>query len=424
MNRELSPQSPQSLAWSEPLLWFTMAVSCIVFIEPAPYDFLLILLFVLLYSYRLRVPNEIALPALLLALFTAGNLIGALVSGEPDVTVRPLVTRVYMVLSWLLFVSIIVSDAERYLRIIWSGYTVAALLAAVWGCLEYYDLMPSFVVGDAFGRAKGPFKDPNVFGPFLIPIAIYLLSRVLRARKMDLLIEAAKFLIIAFGILLSFSRGAWLNFSLALAVYMLFRIGTAPSLQEKIRLTIIVGIVTFVSGASLTWAVNNTAAGQRFFDRAKIFKEYDIETGGRFHTQAMALEEVGSRPLGIGPGMSTPEIGMEPHNLYLHAALEGGWLGAVAFGLFLMQALYRAIGRIGIRWSLQSDLQVVLAVLLGTLFQSLFIDSTHWRHLWLLLAMIWGLTIAVDRVTRAQQSSVMYKKLRIPAGSRLQNQSG
>ncbi|MBT8078003.1 MAG: O-antigen ligase family protein [Gammaproteobacteria bacterium] len=420
-----NPQADSdTLKWSEPLLWFTMAISCIVFIEPAPYDFMLILLFVLLYSYRLRVPGEIAVPALLLALFTAGNLVGALVSGEPDVTVRPLVTRIYMALSWLLFVSIIVSATEKNMRIIWSGYTVAALFAAVWGCLEYYDLMPAFIVGDAFGRAKGPFKDPNVFGPFLIPIAIYLLSRMLKARHTQFFIEAAKFLVIAFGILLSFSRGAWLNFGIALASYMLLSIATTPSLREKIRLTIIVGIVTLVSGATLTWAVNNTAAGQRFFDRAKIFKQYDIETGGRFHTQAMALEEVGSRPLGIGPGMSTPEIGMEPHNLFLHAALEGGWLGAVAFGLFLVQALYRAIGRIGMRWPLQSDLHVVLAVLLGTLFQSLFIDSTHWRHLWLLLAMIWGLTIAVDRATLAHGSAVMLKNLRYQGGSGLRNQSG
>lgn len=393
--------------WLEMLLWLMMAVSSIVFIEPAPYDFLLLMLFVLWFSIGLRIPREIAVPALILSFFVLGNLLGALVSGEPDITVRPLVIRIFMVVGWFFFVSIIVSDAERHMRIIWSGYSLAALMAAAWGCLEYYDYLPSFMAGDAFGRAKGPFKDANVFGPFLVPIALYLLSRLLRAPKKEVFTEAAKLLVVAFGIMLSFSRGAWLNFSFALAVYMFLSISTAPSVQEKIRLTVIVGLVSLVSGAMLVWAVDNTVAGQSFTDRAKIFKQYDLETGGRFFTQAMALQEVGTHPLGIGPGMSTPELGMEPHNLYLHTALEGGWLGAVAFCLFLVMSLGRAMGRVGFRWRLQSDFHVVLAVLMGTLFQSFFIDSTHWRHLWLLLAMAWGLTITIDRLKSSTAEGIM-----------------
>jgi hypothetical protein len=36
-----------------------------------------------------------------------------------------------------------------------------------------------------YGRATGPFKDPNVFGPFLVPALVYGLSRLagLRLRK-------------------------------------------------------------------------------------------------------------------------------------------------------------------------------------------------------------------------------------------------
>jgi hypothetical protein len=405
---------PGYFQWALPLIWLTVAVSCIVFFEPAPYDLLAIVLFALLFALKLRVPREIGVAGFLLGLFVLGNLVGALMSSDPATTIRPLVTRTYMVLTWLLFVSIIVANFEAVIRVIWNGYIVAALFAAIWGSLEYYDMLPGGMVGDAFGRAKGPFKDANVYGPFLVPVALYMISRMFHARGIELLLWAAKFLFIAFGLLLSFSRGAWINFALAFGLYVIFSIGTAETLREKTRLVFTILVLGFAAAVTLSWAINNTAAGQQFFDRAQIFKAYDVETGGRFDTQSMALQAVGQRPLGIGPGMSTPEFGMEPHNLYLHTAIEGGWIGGIAFDLFLLLTVVRGFSRVGLRWKYQSDLHVVLAVVVGTLFQSLFIDSTHWRHLWLLLAMLWALTIAVDRLRYEQRNNVMLNDL-LPA---------
>jgi hypothetical protein len=264
------------------------------------------------------------------------------------------------------------------------------------------------MVGDSFGRAKGPFKDPNVLGPFLVPVAMHLVSRILRSRGSVLLVQATMFLIVAFGLLLSFSRGAWINFAFSFGIYMMLSIATAPTLKEKVRLVGLIVVLSFTASVCLTWAVNNTAAGQRFADRAILFKSYDLETGGRFDTQYRVLHEVGIRPLGVGPGMSTPEFGMEPHNVYLHTAIEGGWLAAVAFYLFLLLILFRGITRVGFRWELQGDLHVLLATLSGTLFQSLFIDSTHWRHLWVLLAVVFALTISVDRGRARLQNHVMF----------------
>jgi len=390
--------------WQQVLIWLTLAVSCIVFIEPAPYDALVLLLVAILYSLDLRLPAEIGVAMFLLALFATGNLVGALTSGRPEITVMPLVTRIYMLVSWVLFTSIIVADTDSTMKILWRGYTFAALLAAIWGSLEYYDILPNVAGGDAFGRAKGPFKDANVFGPFLVPVALHGVSRMLHTRGPVLVTEVLKFAIIIFGLLLSFSRGAWINFGFAFGLYMLFTVSSATTVKEKLRLVTLVVLLGFAGGLSLSWAVNNTAAGEQFSDRAKVFKKYDLESGGRFDTQAKAVQGIGRNPLGIGPGMSTTKFGMEPHNLYLHTAVEGGWLAAISFNLFLLLTLYRGVTRSGTRWKLQSDLHVVLAVVLGTLLQSFFIDSTHWRHLWLLLATLWALTIAVDRIPVSGQN--------------------
>lgn len=378
-----------------------------MFVEPAPYDILVLLLVAVLFSLNLRVPAESGVAIFLLALFTAGNLIGTLASDDPGTTVRALATRVFMVASWVLFISIIAANTESMMRVIWKGYTFAALLAATWGCLEFYGLLPSIMVGDTFGRASGPFKDANVFGPFLVPIALHIASRMLHLRGLALVADVTKFLIIIFALLLSFSRGAWVDFSFAFGLYIVLSIFSASSGKDKMRLIALAIFLTFAAGMTLLWAVNNTAAGQRFVDRATVFKTYDLESGGRFDTQSHVLREIGSTPLGLGPGMSPSEFGIEPHNLYLHVAIEGGWLAGLSFYLFLLLTMNRGIVRSRSSWKLQTDLHVVLAALSGILLQSLFIDSTHWRHMWLLIAMLWGLTIRFDRDHQSNNSDFM-----------------
>lgn len=393
-NTRARPETPR---WLLGTIWVTMALSSVVFIEPAPYDLLVLFLLAAIFPLGLRVPREIAVAVFLLALVVAGNLMAAIFSDDTDVTVRALATRTYMVIAWFLFACILTASTREVLRVLWGGYTFAALLATIWGGLEYYGMLPEALGGDAFGRAKGPFKDANVFAPFLVPVALYTVSRILRSRGLVLGFEIMVFVTLALGLLLAFSRGGWFNFLAAFTLFLAFQIASAPMLRDKTRVLLLAMFLALAAVMALTWAVNNTAAGQQFFARATLFQEYDLARGGRFDTQGQVVRQIGSNPLGIGPGMSTNRVGMDPHNLYLHMTLEGGWIAGLSFGLFLLLSLARGIVRITARWELQSDLQVIFAALCGTLMQSLFIDSTHWRHLWLLLAMLWGLTIAFDR---------------------------
>ncbi len=388
---------PETPRWVMGAIWVTMALSSVVFIEPAPYDLLVLFLLVALFPLGLRVPREIAVAAFLLALVVAGNLMAAIFSDDPDVTVWALATRTYMVIAWFLFACILTASPREMLRVLWGGYIFAALLATIWGGLEYYGMLPESLGGDAFGRAKGPFKDANVFAPFLVPVALYTVSRILLSRALALGFQVVVFVTLALGLLLAFSRGAWMNFLFAFTLFMVFRIFSVPTLRDRTRVLLLAMFLALAAVIALTWAVNNTSAGQQFFARATLVQEYDIARGGRFDTQAQVVRQIGSRPLGVGPGMSPNTVGLDPHNLYLHMTLEGGWIAGLSFVLFLLLSLARGLVRITVRWELQSDLQVVYAALCGTLMQSLFIDSTHWRHLWLLLAMLWGLMIAFDR---------------------------
>ncbi|MBT8081703.1 MAG: O-antigen ligase family protein [Gammaproteobacteria bacterium] len=383
--------------WFSGLVWLTMAVSSIVLFEPAPYDLLVLSSLGAMFLMGLRVPREIHVAVFLLALFVVGNFAASAASGNPAMTARPLFIRTYMVLSWLLFACVLTASPGAMFRVLWQGYTIAALLAVVWGNLGYFGLLPDALRGPNLYRASGPFKDANVYAPFLVPVALYTAARIMNSRGPQLGYEIVKMIILVSGLLLAFSRGAWLNFLFAFTIFMLLQFASARALGDKVRLVLVAAILALTAASVVTFMVTSTTAGQQFAARTTLFQEYDTARGGRFDTQGQALRDIGAKPLGVGPGMSASWLGLQPHNLYLHVTIEGGWIAGIGFVLFLILSLTRGLSRITGQWKHRIDLQVVFAALSGTLLQSFFIDSTHWRHLWLLLAMLWALTVAFDR---------------------------
>jgi len=156
-------------------------------------------------------------------------------------------------------------------------------------------------------------------------------------------------------------------------------------------------VVAGVMAGLLVGAVSVDVVGERFQQRAVLAQKYDTASGGRFDAQLSALGNIAEDPVGVGPGRSAVEFGLEPHNLYLHVYSESGWLGGTAFLLFVAASVFRLWGTLRHDWPLRDQTSVVFACLVGVLLQSLFIDSTHWRHMWLLLAMAWALDIACRR---------------------------
>jgi len=379
------------------LLALLLALSSLVFIEPAPYDLLAIIFFVSLLAAGMRLPREIHTAVVLLGVFVLGNLVAALLVPEPTAALRSLSIRIYMVVIWLFIVGVVSMHPKRMMAALWAGYIIAAVVATIWGALEYFGYIQNDLWQGGL-RAKGPFKDPNVFGPFLVPAAIYSLSRLATPGAAAKFLFTGLFFVLAFGILVSFSRGAWINFASALSLYAVFALWAAPSLRARLQwlgagvlfLVLIVGLL----GA----AISQKTIGERFFQRAVLTQKYDVASGGRFQSQQKALIRIAGDPIGIGPGRSHGEFGLEPHNLYLHVAVEGGWLAAFGWLGFLGLTFYRSLPLFQAPRHIRYEFFVVFSSLAGLLAQSLFIDSTHWRHLWLLLGIVWALIIATQRM--------------------------
>ena len=406
-----TPATPRYVRLAVPLVWLLLATSSLVFIEPAPYDVLLLGLMAVLLAAGMRVPREIGLPALLLGGFVLGNLLAAAFAPDPMLTLRSTAIRTYMIVAWLFFVCIVTADPVRILPRLWQGYLVAAAGAVVFGVLEYYGFLDS-VNWEGGLRAKGPFKDPNVFGPFLVPAAVYCLGRLRAARPAAVIVHLVMFLALAFGILLSFSRGAWINFGLSVACLLGLTLATRRPRREKVGTVLLGSLALCAALAVVGYAVTFTSAAARFQDRAVIAKSYDLQEGGRFYTQRLALQRIGRSPLGVGPGRTDDEFGLEPHNLYLHVLVEGGWLAGICFYAVIFLTLCRALPVLRWRSPLRDEFLPVFAAVIGVLSQSLFIDSTHWRHLWLMLALCWALIVVAERSaqTNAAAGSVSLRR--------------
>jgi len=88
---------------------------------------------------------------------------------------------------------------------------------------------------------------------------------------------------------------------------------------------------------------------------------------------------------------------LQQHNVYLQAFLVYGWAGAMAYLLLLVASLFVGFRASLMRTPWQPYLIAAFATFVGEVAEGFVIDTDHWRHFYLLLGMIWGLSAATMR---------------------------
>jgi O-antigen ligase len=184
------------------------------------------------------------------------------------------------------------------------------------------------------------------------------------------------------GILLSYSRAAWLNFAVAAvvmgAVFALRRNGGRQAL-------VFVGVLAV---ALLTIAAAVSLTGQESFlqQRARL-QTYDTQ---RFAAQSAGFELGTRHPIGVGPGQFELYEPISAHSTYVRALAEEGPLGFLVLVTIMAGTLLLAVANaVRARDTHGIASTVLLAGWCGILANSVFIDTLHWRHLWLLAGLIW-----------------------------------
>ena len=189
--------------------------------------------------------------------------------------------------------------------------------------------------------------------------------------------------VLTVGVVFSFSRAAWLN----LAVGMLVLLVVLALRRGGGRRAMTMLAVALVAGAALFGVVAATSSASFLTERAGL-QDYDVQ---RFGTQATGLEIAATHPLGIGPGQFEAVSELSAHSTYVRALAEEGVPGALlVFALMLLTLGFAARNvALGVdTYGIGSA--ALLAAWCGLLVNSSFVDTLHWRHLWLVAALIWA----------------------------------
>lgn len=380
------------------VLFVTVLASSIAFIEPSPHDALMGVLAVACLVAGVRVNRTLVMLVLCLVVFNVSGLISLINALDIPKTIQYAATSVYLMIAAVLFACLFSENTLSRLTVMRIAYVITAVCVALAGAAGYFHAFPGARIFAPEGRALGAFKDPNVFGPFLIWPAVFLTQRLL-VRRISL-VDVVALGALLLGILLSFSRGAWFHFAVSAVIAIGLSFLTAPTQKTRLRIFTLSAVSVALLAAAVVVLISIPSVQLMFKERVHLINSYDVGQGGRFRMQEMAVSAVLMSPDGMGPfGFSTAE-GVQQHNQYLQAFLVYGWVGGLAYIVLLLATVY-----IGLRGSFQRTpwqpyMITALATFLGEMAEGFVIDTDHWRHFFLLLGMIWGMGAATLRPGR------------------------
>lgn len=382
------------------VVWMLLAISGIVMIEPAPFDVALVLVAALFFLFGLRIPAWCVTPIALLIVFLMFGVIGAIQTPALPESLRHISITAYLAVATLFFSCFVYRDPERALKVMLSGYAIAAVIVVIAGIIGYFSLLPgAFDLFTENSRARGTFKDPNVFGPFLIVPALYAFYRLVEGARKGAPYWGAIFLLATIGILLSFSRGAWAHYLVSFAVCAFLLFVSSRSARLRFRITVSAAVLVALGAIALAGIISLPQVADLFNVRFHLFQDYDLGSGvSRLEGQIAAVKQILQNPLGMGAFGFAELWAGAPHNVYLYAFLIGGWIGGFAYVQFVL--LTAVVGfAAATRPSPLRGLAIVLfSTFLGLILLGLVIDTDHWRHFYLLAGAIWGLAGHVMRV--------------------------
>lgn len=379
------------------LVWLAVASGAVVFTEPAPVDLLTMGLIVGLPLVGLVVvPTALWIVAGVWAICGACALIASAFAPDLAKAATHTGVSIYLYAAFFVFAGFVAKRPKEHTKLILDAYLWAAFIGAVAGVVGYFNLLPgAFDLFTRYGRATGTFKDPNVFGPFLVPALIYALHKVLNEPLQRTLLPGVMMLFLSFAILLSFSRGAWFNAAIALTVYLYFSFALAPSNRQRVKLVLLGGFAIMAGAGVLAASTQLEGVGELLSHRAAMTQSYDVGPQGRFGGQEKAQGLILDNPLGLGAMVfATVHHHEDVHNVYLTLFLSAGWIGGLAFAALVGVTAVWGLWHATRQTATQSLFLIAYAAFLGNAIEGFVIDIDHWRHFYLEMGIVWGLMLS------------------------------
>lgn len=390
--------------WIRAIAFLFLLTNGIVLIEPAPTDlfFFLLLGAIALRPDVLRLRGFNMVTGLGILIFLFANGLSLMAADTHVAATRYLIITIYMFAVSVVLAGWIGRFGLAAGHWIVRGYCSGALVVGIIAILARFRAIPNperFYLDDLGLRIQSTFKDPNVFAPYIVAALVLLLNDALTRRR-GLVSSVVFGTVYALSILFAFSRGAFLHLGVSILTYagiavLLIR---NPSLTRRLTIGSIAAVVLALTAGVYALAVFGL---ENFFAARLGVQNYDTE---RFAMQELTLHVSLDHPLGIGPGeWNVTRFPNDPHNVYLRVLAENGVLGVIGWLLWTGSCLFVGLRGAARRGPAAPLHAAAVAVLAGLLFESLFIDSLHWRHLFVVAALPLGLrmTELVDNPSTA-----------------------
>jgi hypothetical protein len=161
------------------VLFVTVLTSSIAFIEPSPHDALMMLLLLMCVAARVPFDRKIAPLVVLLTIWLVGGCLSLIQVGDQQQTIQYVGTSLYLGLAGIMFACLFCDGNLVRLLILRRAYIIAALIATAAGYIGFFHLLPHADIFLFNDRVSATFKDPNVYGPFLIfPLLLLLIGQM------------------------------------------------------------------------------------------------------------------------------------------------------------------------------------------------------------------------------------------------------
>jgi hypothetical protein len=393
-------------------LFVTVALSSIAFIEPSPHDALMFVLLAMCVATRVPFDRRLVPLLILTVVWLLGGLLTLVQVGDQENTIQYAGTSVYLGTAGIMFACLFCEGDLTRLGILRRSYLLAALIATLAGYLGFFHLVPGSQIFLDNERVSATFKDPNVYGPFLIfPLLLLIVGFMTRGIRIGGLIIVAALL---GGLFLSFSRGAWLHFALSLAVAVALLFAVSPSQRMRNRIVLLTAGAGVVVALLVIALSSIESVRDMLLVRAQAIQPYDVGPGGRFWFQQLALTQILEHPNGLGPFEFARIFGGQQHDVYMQGFLVYGWLGGAAYMTLVLVTLVIGIRAVLISTPWQYYLLAAYAAFVGEVAEGFVVDTDHWRHFFLLLGLIWGLTVATINSCRRRNYVIVAEADRAP----------
>jgi hypothetical protein len=383
------------------------------YIEPSPYDFVSLIAMPMFFLSGFRIHSVQVFIMALWIIFLICGFIALLPYWDESETLIYQFQSLYLVLTVLCFTLYFGEHSVHRADLCMKGYTLGAFVCATVSVLAYFNIVhvgtaPFIVEG---GRVAGTFKDPNVFGSYLIPGIVFLFQGLLISAGRLRILSLGALAILITGVLISYSRGSWgaAIFSVLMLIVASFVTAQTATLRRRIAIMTFLGVGAAVLFLVVLFSQENI---RDFFLQRAQMHDYDEGSTGRFGNQLHAIPMLLDLPWGFGPLRFRKFFSLEPHNSYIGGFANDGWLGGLAWILIVLTTCFIGFRLMFVASPYRRVAQGVFPGLLALFLQGFQIDIDHWRQLYLFSGMIWGFEGARRRwLWRSRRTAMLERRV-------------